>query len=183
MCVLRLKPPLRRKAAPGAIWQEGDISYRRADMRNLCCGYSWCRCFPCNSPFVACLVNGMCPRRWRKARKGPFLGSTFKTTFAKQIQPKCNGFVCSAPSNIDKPLLGVSTESKSRPCWGTLAALCESPAARKDAFPILKAGRAPDTLNAWLIPWKAFCAVLFQQPAGQQQIGCVDPSVSPSPCL
>ena len=183
MVVLHSKQPLRRKVAPRAIWHEGDISYRRPDMRNLCCGYSRCRCFPRNSPFVACLGNGMCPRCWRKARKGPFLGSIFKTTFAKQIQRKGNGLVRSAPSNIDKLLLGVAMESKSHPCRGTLAVLCESPAARKDAFPILKAGRAPGPLNAWLIPWEAFCPVLFQQSARQQLIGCVDPRVSPSPCL
>lgn len=135
-------------------------------MRNLCCGYSWFWCFPCNSPFVACLGNGMCPKHWKKARKGPFLGSTFKTTFAKQIQHTCNILVRSAPSNTDKP--------------GTVAVLCESPTASKDALPILK---SPSMLNAWLIPWEAFCIVLFQQPARQLQISCADPSISPSPCL
>lgn len=86
-------------------------------------------------------------------------------------------------SHIDKPLLGVSTESESRPCQGTPAVLCESPAACKGTFPILQAERAPGTLNTWLIPWEAFPAMLFQQPVRQQQIGCVDTSVSPSPCL
>lgn len=183
MVVLHLKPPLSRKAAPGAIWHEGDVSYRRPGTRNLCRGYSRCRCFPCKSPFAASLGSRMCPRHWRKARKGPFLGSIFKTTFAKQIQRKCNGFVHSAPGHIDKPLLGVSTESKSRPCRDTLAVLCESPAACKDGFPILKAGRAPGMLNTWLIPWEAFCTLLFQQPDRQQQIIWADTSVSPSPCL
>jgi len=117
----------------------------------MCCGYSWCQCFPCNSPFVACLGNAVCPRCWRKASKGPFLASIFKTTFAKQTQHKCNGWVRSAPSNIGKLFLGVSTENKSCPCQSTQGVLCESPAARKDAFPILKAGRAPSTLNA-LVP-------------------------------
>lgn len=131
------KAPLRRKAAPSAIWHEGDISYRRPDTRNLCCGYSWCQCFPRNSPFVACLGNGMCPRHWRKARKGPFIGSIFKATFAKQIQHKQN----LAQTMLTNPHL--CCPWRASPCWGTLAGLCECPAACKDALPILKLWELP----------------------------------------